>query len=104
LTYPRNYRQEKTYGFSWIGIAIALIIVGVIMGVVVILSGAIIVIFPFGGVSNISIDPGQSAALSAELPYYLTLIVVVPFAGVIGSWLHYHFHHKAAESEETTPR
>jgi ABC-type multidrug transport system fused ATPase/permease subunit len=100
LTYPRDYRQEKQYGFSSIGIIVTLILIGVIMTIVVILLGnSIFVIFPFVDPSIFQTNP----EISAAVPYF-ALILVVSFAGLIGSWFYSRFRHLDLESEDINSR
>jgi len=88
MTYPRDYRQEKTYGFSAAGVIISLIVVVAIMFVVVILSGSVF-FFPFSGSYEIETSPGMDTALTSMLQSTI-LIAAATLAVIFGSWVYSH--------------
>ncbi len=86
MTYPRDYRQERTYGFSAIGVILTLVGVIVIMLLVVIMSGTV-VFFPFGGSYEIEPNPQFQTAVPSIIAYYI-LIASITVAVIAGSWVY----------------
>jgi hypothetical protein len=86
LTYPRDYRQERTYGFSAVGVIIAIVGIIAIMFVVVILSGFVF-FFPFGGSYEFESSPELETILPSIVLYSI-LIAALTLVVIVGSWIY----------------
>ena len=101
MNYPLYSREERTYGCSWFGVLIALVVVGVIMfGVVFLAGNSIFYIFPSIDPSPIEWGPEQSAAMSAYT-ITATIIVAVTSMALIGSVLYTRSRQEGSEGQQT---
>jgi len=88
LTYPRDYRQERTYGCSGTGVIIALVlVVAIMLGVVFLAGNTIFYFFPFIDPSQIEWVPEPWFAMSAYIINAI-ITVAVTFTALIGYWLY----------------
>jgi hypothetical protein len=88
LTYPRDYRQERTYGFSAIGVILTLVGVVAIMVLVAFLTGTM-VFFPFGNSYEFQPSPDLQTLLPSMLLSSI-LIAATTLVVIVGSWLYNH--------------